>query len=126
MALQRHKEEHLTEAMTKAKDAKEAAHGVELLQQVRRLESKAISLLLAAEKSGDFRTALSGVREARGCLELLAKLMGQINDGPTINVVVSPQWLNIRAVVVQALAPYPDARATVAAALVKMETDVSE
>ena len=43
----------------------------DLLGQVRALRSKAMSILLAAERQGDLRTALAGIREARACLELL-------------------------------------------------------
>ncbi len=120
-SIQRHREEHLPQNMAKAKDAKDAAHGDDLLRQVKSLEDKAISLLLAAEKAGDFKTALSGVREARGCIELLAKLMGELSDAPTVNITISPQWLHVRAVVVQTLEPFPEARHAVAAALAQLE-----
>jgi hypothetical protein len=126
-AIRRHGAAHLPKTMTKAKDARDVAQGDALLQQARALQGKATSLLLQAEKEGDFRTALAGVREARGCLELLAKMMGQINDAPTVNVIVNPQWLSLRAVIVETLVPFPDARIAVADALARIEAgaDVS-
>jgi hypothetical protein len=70
-ALVRHHDDHLPEALTKAKAAADVAQADDLLAQLRALRSKAMALLLAAEKSGDIRTALAGVREARVTLELL-------------------------------------------------------
>jgi len=54
-------------------------------------------------------------------LELLAKLEGKLQQEGTINITVSPQWLAIRAVIVQAVASYPEARAAVAAALSEVD-----
>ena len=120
-AIQRHKEEHLPATMTKAKEAKDVAHADDLLKQVRALQGKATSLLLAAEKQGDYRTALAGIREARGCVELLAKLLGELDETPVVNITISPQWLSVRAVIVQALSDHPEAKRAVAQALAQIE-----
>jgi hypothetical protein len=50
------------------------ARGSALLDDMDALLGKASALLLSAEASGDTRTALAGVKEARACIELLAKL----------------------------------------------------
>src|SRR5688500_1880811 len=73
-AIRRHRAEHLPEKLAKAEAATEVAQADDLLREVRALRSKAYGLLLKAEAAGDYRTALAGVREARGCLELLAEL----------------------------------------------------
>lgn len=121
-ALQRHKADHLPASLTKAKDAATVADADDLLKQAGALRSKAISLLLKAEQAGDYRTALAGIREARGCVELLAKLLGELQDGATVNVVMAPAWIELRAVIMAALRPYPEARAAVAAGLQRVET----
>ena len=56
------------------------AHGDSLLDQVRSLQGKALAILVQAEAAGDLRTALGAVREARGNQELLAKMLGLMND----------------------------------------------
>ncbi len=116
-ALQRHKSEHLPAKLSKAKAAREVANADDLLIQVKALQSKAASLLLQAESAGDLKTALVGVRESRGCIELLAKLMGQLDERPTVNITLAPQWVETRTLIINALAPYPDARIAVATAL---------
>ncbi len=119
-ALTRHKADHLPASLAKAEAAKETALGDDLLAQVKQLRNKAISILLKAEAGGDYRTALMGIREARGCLELLAEMEGEISRQP-VNILFAPEWQQARAVLVQALQPYPAARTAVAAALTVVE-----
>jgi tRNA(Phe) wybutosine-synthesizing methylase Tyw3 len=116
-SMQRHKEDHLPQTLSKAREARAVARADDLLLHVKALQGKSISLLKAAEEEGDFRTALAGVREARACVELLAKLTGELESQPTINLTISPQWVELRAVIVQALEPFPDARHAVAKVL---------
>ena len=52
--------------------------GDDTLAEVRSLKTKALDILTQAEDAGDLKTALSGVREARGCLELMFKAEGRI------------------------------------------------
>jgi hypothetical protein len=116
-AVRRHKADHIPFHLVKAQDAAEVAHADNLLEQVKSLQARALTILDKAEASGDLRTALSAIREARGNLELLAKLLGELQQEGTINLVVAPEWLSLRAVVVEALAPYPQAREAVLGAL---------
>jgi len=50
-------------------------------------------------------------------LELIAKLIGQLDERPQVNILVLPEWVRIRGALMAALAAYPDARLAVAAAL---------
>jgi len=85
-SLYRHAKNHLPSHLAKAKRAEEAAHADNLLDQLNSLQAKALHLLEQAEKTMDFSTALRGVKEARGCIELLAKLQGQLAANQNINV----------------------------------------
>lgn len=116
-ALRRHKANHLPEALARAQEAQEAAHGDTLLTQVRELHGRARRILDRAENARDWSTALKAIREARGCLELLGRLMGELQEGQTVNVLVLPEWVSIRSVLVESLASFPEARAAVAGAL---------
>lgn len=120
-ALRRHKANHLPDALLHARDVAEVARGDDLLAQVRDLHARALSVLGTAESTGELRAALGAIREARGCVELLAKLMGEIQDAATVNILVSPEWRRVQAVIVEALRPYPDARAAVAGRLTALE-----
>ncbi len=117
-ALHRHKAAHLPAVLAAAQEAQEAAHGDDLLAQVRALQDKALAILDKAEAAGQLNVALQGVREARGCLELLARLLGELQEtGPTVNVLVMPEWVAMRTRLLAALDPYPDARLAAAAAM---------
>jgi hypothetical protein len=116
-ALQRHKADHLPVTLVKAQEAEEVAQADDLLSQVRGLQARALTILGKAEAAGELRTALSAIREARGNLELLAKLLGELDERPQVNVLVSPEWLELRAVIVGALEPHPAARGAVLRAL---------
>ncbi len=115
-AVRRHREAHLPAVMVRARAAAEVAHADALLAQVRKLHSRALAILDHAEETADLRTALGGIREARGCLELLGRLEGEL-EPPTVNLVVSPAWLELRRRILGALEPYPEARLAVAEAL---------
>ncbi len=119
-ALIRHHDNHLPAALTKARDAAEVAHADTILGQVQNLRDRALTILDTAEGAGDLRAALGAIREARGCLELLGKLAGELQDAPTVNVFVSAEWLEIQAVILTALEPHADARFAVADALTRL------
>jgi hypothetical protein len=120
-ALERHKAGHLPAHLAKARDAGEVARADNLLSQVRYLQDRTLAILTASEDAGELRTALAAIREARGNLELLAKLLGELDDAPRMNVIVSTEWLTIRTTMMEVLSPYPEARSAVADALLGLE-----
>jgi len=121
-SVRRHRLDHLPASIAKAEAVSRGVEAIDLLAELKELREKAMSLLLQAELSGDIRTALQGIREARACLELLAEVQGELDRRPTLNVLaVSPQWLQVRSVVMTALTPYPEARREVAAGLMALE-----
>jgi hypothetical protein len=116
-AVRRHKGNHLPAKLVIAEQAAEVAEADNLLDQVRGLQTRTLAILEDAETSKQHRTALSAIREARSNLELLAKLLGELDDKPTVNILISPEWLELRAVIVGALEPYSEARGAVLRAI---------
>ena len=109
------------QALVRDRILQEERHAIDVLAEVERLHQRAVQLLEQAEAANDLRTALSGIRETRGCLELLAKLRGQLDDRPQVSILISPEWLQVRSELLVALHPYPDAKAAVAARLVALD-----
>ena len=64
---------------------------------------------------------LKTAQQLTGQTQLLAKLLGQLDERPQVNVLMAPEWLQVRAALLTALAPYAEARQAVAAALVSIE-----
>jgi hypothetical protein len=116
-ALQRHVQDHVPKLLVEAKQAVEVADADDLLAEVRDLQARTLAILEASEETSEHRTALAAIREARANLELLAKLLGELDERPVVNLTVSAEWLELRAVIVAALEPYSDARESVLRAL---------
>lgn len=116
-AIRRHRSNHIPAALKKAHEAEEVADADNLLDQVRDLQARALSILDQAEDAGELGTALRAIREARGNLELLGKLAGELNENPVVNIHLSTEWLELRAVIVASLEPHHEARSAVLRAL---------
>ena len=122
-SLSRHKANHLPAKLVMAHAAEEVAQADTLLGQVRDLQRRALDILDKAEEAGDLRTALGAIREARGNLELLAKLLGELDERPVTNILVSAEWISVRTAMMEALGPYPQARVAVAESLSELEAE---
>jgi hypothetical protein len=107
-----YKQKKLPDVLSKSNDLKieaEEIRGTQTLAEVRALKTRALGVLEEAQKAGDLKTALLGIREARGCLELCMKAEGQIDKQPQVNILLNPEWIELKAVIIAALRPYPDA-----------------
>jgi hypothetical protein len=113
-SLCRHKK-HVRAVLVKAEEAKDLTRADSLLEEIGRLRQKAMRIATKAEEMGDLRTALAGVRELTRIVELMAKLRGEIEQ-KEINI-LNPEWIKLRAVIINVLEPYPDARLKLAEVL---------
>jgi hypothetical protein len=123
IAVRRHKAAHLPRRLAQAQEAEDIAEADSLLEQVSSLHRRTLAILGLAEVEGEHKLALAAIREARSNLELLGKLMGELSEqqNTTINVLVLPEWVTVRSVLMRALAPYGEARLAVSAALMTVE-----
>ena len=84
-ALTRHRlHHHILQSLVKASEIKEIAAADTLLGQLKALQQRATNLLVKAEASGDYRGALAGIREARECITVLARIVGEIKEAPAV------------------------------------------
>jgi len=120
-AVYRHKTDHLPAHLLKAREVEEVAQADDLLEQVRNLQSHALDILERAEKAGDLRTALAAISQARGNLELLAKLSGELQQEGTVNLHLSPEYLEVRTAILVAVEPYPEAAKAISRAMLGIE-----
>jgi len=120
-ALKRHKSDHLPGHVAKAQEAKQVADADDLLHQLKALRNRAIGILQKAETAGDYRTALAGIREARGCIETLMEVEGELDRRGVTNIIVNPEWVQIRTAILVALQPFPEAAHAVAGRLAVIE-----
>lgn len=116
-AIERHAKAHVPATLVKAREAEEVTRADALLVQIQELRDRALNILDKAERGKDLRTALQAIREARGCVELLAKLAGELSETPHVNILLSPHWVELRKTLLLALEPFPEARTRVAEVL---------
>jgi len=116
-SVRRHRESHLPQLMVRGDKIREISNADVLLARSEQLYNKAWELLQTAEKSGDIKTAMSGIGQASRVIELLARLLGEIKDVKTANVMAHPDTKELLQIVVSALAEYPEAKEHVLQAL---------
>lgn len=109
-ALVRHKGDHLPASLTRARDAEEVAQADTLLDQIKQLQTITLRILAAAEADGKYVAAIMAVKEARGNLELLAKMVGELDERPQVNIMASPQWVSIQAIMLEMTGDDPERR----------------
>ena len=120
-SVRRHKANHLPAKLVLAERAAEVAQADDLLGQMQDLQQRTLAILEGAESTKQHRTALSAIREARSNLELLAKLLGELDERPQVNLLVSAEWVTVRMAMMEALGRYPEARIAVAERLSELE-----
>jgi len=116
-AVRRHAAEHLPVALVKAAEAEDTAHALDVVKQLRFINAAALTVLRDAKAAGDGDLTLKAIDRVHKQVELQAKLLGDLDERPVVNVLVSPEWVALRAQIVHALAPYPAARQAVAEVL---------
>jgi hypothetical protein len=118
-ALQRHKAKHLPASLVKAAAVAEVVEAGNLLDRLKALNRETAAILQEARAAGskDNELALKAIARVEKQLELEGRLLGELKEGSTVNVVVTPEWQNLRARIMAALEPFPPARLAVAAAL---------
>ena len=121
-SVQRHRHNHLPHELVKSKRLAEIEAADSLIDRIESLYDKAIHIMNLAEKDGKYQPAVSAIQQARASLELLAKISGELKTGTTINLTYSPQWVQLRAVLVNTLQEYPEACTKVVHALEEAET----
>lgn len=91
------------------------------LQLVIGLQKKALDALEQQNAKEDPKSWAMVSREARGYVELMGKALDRIREAPQqqINILVMPEWVELRTLIITALEPYPEAREAVVHAIHK-------
>ncbi len=133
-ALVRHRQNHLVEQIARAEaesraqgialleqqqetKAGELRHAIDVVAQLKAINGTCLEVLKQARSDRKHSLSLRAVDRIVRQIELQARLLGQIQEGPTVNVAILPEWHGIRSLVADALEPYPEARIAIARAL---------
>ncbi len=127
-AVERHKSEHLPARMLKGAEKRAVIDGRSLLEQLAELGAETRAVL---EETRSFApkgdaceecrqrpvVALRAIQRLEKQLELQGRLLGELKEGPTVNVLVSPEWVALRSCILGALSRFPDAQKAVSYAI---------
>jgi hypothetical protein len=115
-AVNRHRE-HIPEMLAKAYQAEEIAQADSLLERLEALQLEAKAVLEETKNSEHYGPRLAAIKEIRANLELIGELTKELNRQPTLNLTVSPEWIELRTLIVQAVEPFPQARESILRAI---------
>ncbi len=119
-ALHRHLANHTPGALQAAREAEEAASveaGLDIRAEIRGLVTRARAVLEGEESQNDGRLSLLAIREIRSTLELLARLEGQLDTRAQVNILLHPDFVKVRLLLVESVGGCAECRARVAARL---------
>jgi hypothetical protein len=120
-SVRRHAGQHVKQQIAEHKDAREEAQALDVVRQLVSINGTTQAILAAVHKSRQYNIALRAIDRVQRQLELQAKLLGQLDERSQVNVLLAPEWIVIREVVLAALWPFVEARVAVAAALAELE-----
>lgn len=134
-ALFRHRKEHLPALLAKAKsaeppsqavelethqqavNAKALAHALDVVQQLKAINSACLEVLKQARSQAQAKILLQAVDRIHRQIEFQARLLRDLDEEETSPNSFEEQWSAVRQLVIEALSPYPEARLAVAQAL---------
>ena len=112
-SIRRHRDNHIPAKLAKAQEAREVTQADDLMGDLLYFKQEALHLLDDAKACGDIRSAIASIDQARKIVETLAEVRGEINRSNVVNVLVMPEFVEFREMIVHTLAPYPDAHKAV-------------
>lgn len=115
-AVARHKK-HIPAQLAVSTYAKKVAKADTVMERIQELDRRADEIYEKA-KEEDPALALKALKEIREAVALYAKMTGELKSGTVHNtLIVTPEWVSLRAVMLKALQPYPEARQALVEAL---------
>jgi hypothetical protein len=112
-AVRRHRANHLPALVARAQEAEDVREALDVVKQLKAINAASLHILKEARERGKQATALAAIDRIHRQIELQAKLLGELDDRPQVNVLVSPQWLELRTTIITALERHPQARESV-------------
>ncbi|MDP9356586.1 MAG: hypothetical protein M3R02_15120 [Chloroflexota bacterium] len=109
-SVRRHKADHLPAAVVKAQAETDVRRAFDLVDQLRLSNQAVRHVLVHAYQRGDLGLILRATDRLDEQSELMGKLTHLIHDQTTINIVMTAEFQAVQVALLDALAPYPEAR----------------
>lgn len=117
-AVHRHKQ-HIPAQLAVSHEAEKVAKADSVMARIIELDQRADTIYKEAMDGDDPGLALKALKELREITGLYAKLTGEIQAKTVTNntLIITPEWVSMRSVMLKALEPYPEARRALVGAL---------
>jgi hypothetical protein len=112
--------------LAQASRAEEVAQADSLLDRLEDLQRRTEAVLEEVEGTGNYLATLGAIREMRRNLELIGEVTKELNRQPTINLTLNPEYLQLRAAILVALEPHPEAAESVSRAMLEIENGLRQ
>lgn len=119
-SIHRHKQHMMAQMQNIPEDIAEVTEPGVVMGQIAELNRRADYLYREAIKTKDLLNAGRALKELREIVALYAKLTGELNTAAQVvhqHVHINPEWVALRQTMLNALAPYPEAREALVKAL---------
>lgn len=116
-AVHRHMQNHATKMIPQAVQAELVTQADSILGDLLALYDDARYFLELAKLKGDVRGAAPLIASVVRVLELLGEVRQELNRSQTINIVASPEYLQMRARIIAAVRDCPECRRKLSEAL---------
>jgi transposase len=116
-SVERHQADHLPARLVRAQEKADVREAIAIVEQLKLVNAAALHVLKQAKDSRDGELMLKAADRILKQIELQAKLLGELDERPVLNVLVAPEWLELRVVILNALRGHPDAQRDVIEAI---------
>lgn len=103
--------------LVQSQEVKAEARALDVVAQLKAVNAAALGVLRDAREAGDGELILKAVDRVVRQIEFQARLLGELDERPVVNILVAPEWLDLRGRILAALTAYPQARTALAEAL---------
>ena len=125
-SLQRHREFCLPQDILQAQIANKISNSQAMTGQLQKRRKCAEALLQRAIEKRDSKLILAANAQLLKIDEITFKIGSAEKPGPSSRIIVTPEYLRLRNVLLKALQPHGQARIAVASALMEFEKDLPE
>jgi len=116
-SLARHRDSHLPQAVQKAQEQEDVRQALDVVAQLKAINSVTMQILHEARQQKNPDIALKAIDRIERQITLQAKLLGDLDERPVVNILISDEWLRIRGILITTLGSYPEAKQAVVLAL---------
>jgi hypothetical protein len=110
---------HFAERLSKIRDDEDQRVALDVVTELRTINGVALGILKNARDSDNPGLALKAIDRIHRQLELQAKLLGDMDDRPQINILIAPA---VEQAIIDALRPFPEAGIAVSDAIAELES----